>query len=387
MRHHPLLLLLLLFPSLVSPVFLDLDAQQTHSVLDGGRWRCTTSDLQVALADALGTNYSALGWLEAFVAPVASNLTGCEELFLTDLGAAHESLPPLAAALKAACADADRAKAMGLTRRQLGRLDLEGSELGDAGLGILAPAMGGCGSLTHLFLPANRVGDAGARALASSLLGPPPHASLRVLDLGSNRIGDDGAAGLQALLRLPAPEHTPVPLLELRLSENRIGPDGMRLIGDALRDNVQLSTLMLSGNPLGDEGGHALARALVSRKPGRPSALRRLYLGGTDLGDAGGLALLHALEQPHAPTLEVLVLEGNPRLSAAARRKLEGMAPWVVAQQPGAASSGSSSGGGGGGVEGAPAGAVILGAPASASSGVFVVAAAEGLAASAAYPN
>ena len=38
-------------------------------------------------------------------------------------------------------------------------------------------------------------------------------------------------------------------------------------------------------------------------------------------------------------------------------------------------------------MEGAPAGAVILGAPASASSGVFVVAAAEGLAASAAYPN
>lgn len=275
------------------------------------------------MVDAQMTNHTGLGWLDEFVAPVASNITGCEELYLPDLHGAHEWLAPLAAGLKLDCKSAEADLAVGLARRRLGTLDFEGSKLGDAGVGVLAPAVSSCASLTHLFLPASRVGDAGARALAGALLVPSPHAGLRVLDLSSNRVGDDGVAGLQALVRLPAPEITPVPLVELRLSENRIGPHGMHLLGDALRGNVLLHTLMLSDNPVGDEGGRALALALVARSPSWPSALRRVYLAGTNLTDAGALELLHALEQPHAPPLEVLVVEGNPGLSMATQRALE----------------------------------------------------------------
>ena len=93
----PLLLLLLLCAPLgVAPVFNDLDAQQPHSI-DGGRWRCQSSDLSEAMIQARMTNYTGLGWLDEFLAPVASNLTGCEELYLPGLHGAHEWLAPLAA--------------------------------------------------------------------------------------------------------------------------------------------------------------------------------------------------------------------------------------------------------------------------------------------------
>ena len=96
-----------------------------------------------------------------------------------------------------------------------------------------------------------------------------------------------------------------------------------RLIAESLRDNVHLEALFLSGNPFGDVGIAALARAFVSRKTGRNSALRKVYLVATSMTDAGAALLQHALEQPHAPALDTLALGRNPGLSVPARRALE----------------------------------------------------------------
>ena len=78
-------------------------------------------------------------------------------------------------------------------------------------------------------------------------------------------VRDFGADGIARLLT-PVPPISPVPLRELRLQGNRIGHVGAGLLAQSLRDNVLLETLMLSGNPLGDEGIIALANSLHARK-------------------------------------------------------------------------------------------------------------------------
>ena len=314
-------------------VLLDLDLERQVIGAHDGRWYCLQEDLEPALSDALATNFTGLGWSSDLVAPLTGNLTNCQHLYLDAFHGSRltSSMQPLAVALRAACSGGDggsaggegRGGGVGMGTRPLRILDLEGSVIEDQGTTELSPALAHCPTLTALHAPANRIGDVGARALATALVGPPPHPGLQVLDLHANRIGDYGADGLAMLLRLPAAEYVPVPLIELRLHDNRIGGHGTQLLAQSLRDNVHLETLMLSGNPIGDEGASWLAHALVSRKPGRNSVMRKLFLAATNLTDAGAKALQGALEQPHAPVLDTLVLDGNPGLSASARADLE----------------------------------------------------------------
>ena len=254
-----------------------------------------------------------------------SNLTGCEELVLDDLHGPSR-VTPLTFALKAKCG--------AVQPLQLRLLDLEGSTLEDDGLQAIAQAVSACQTISTLHLARNNIGDHGARALAEALLRDPaldaalgstkPHAGLQLLDLHSNHIADYGADGLANLLRLPAPPLVPVPLRELRLHDNRLGEGALRVLADALRDNVILETLMLSGNPAaGDAGIIALAHALHARRTGRDSALRRLFVARMNLTDASADALRMLLEKPNAPPLEHIAIDGNPMLSATARAALE----------------------------------------------------------------
>jgi hypothetical protein len=317
---HPLspllpLLLLSTRASAGSGALLDLDS--SHTVGYGERWRCSHDAIASALSDALQTNYTGLGWSPAFVEPVTGNLTGCRELIVDGMHDAA-SATALGIALQASCSTA--------AGPVLSMVDLEGSRLEDAGATALAAGLGACGSLHSLHAPSNRIGDLGARALAEALWGPPPHQGLRLLDLHDNDIGDFGAEGLARLLRLPSAPHAAVPLRELRLHDNRLGAGSFAALADALRDNVLLESLMLSGNPLAaDDGVAALTHALDanSRIPGRYSSLRRLYLARTNLTDVGGAHLRHLLSTPNAPPLEVLELGGNPLLSASLRTELE----------------------------------------------------------------
>ena len=310
-------------------VLLDIDAGRqpllaADNVL-GLRWRCAQSHIAPAIADALTTNYTGLGWSAAFVQPLLANLTGCRELALDDLHGAT-LLPPLATALATGCpevGDPDRPWEPARSAVPLRVLDLEGSLLEDAGAAGLGPMFPPCPTLEAVHAPANRISDDGARALAAALY-EPPHPGVRLLDLHGNNINDYGADGLARLLMLPAPPRTPVPLAELRIHRNRITAIGFRLLAEGLRDNVLLTTLMLSGNPGGDAGVVALADALVyNRHPDRPSALRRLYLTAVNISDVGARALLDALSQPNSPPLEALVLDGNPMVSAPLLEALE----------------------------------------------------------------
>lgn len=311
---------------LTSPAVLDFDhSNQVYA--NGERWRCLQSiDVDASIDDALQHNHTGLGWSEEFVQTAVSNLTGCQELVLDGLNDPLR-LPPLALAIKTACSDP-------YDPLQLRLVDLEGSVLEDDGLQMLAPAIGTCQTISSLHLPGNKIGDLGARALAGSLLRDPaidqavpgsrPHAGLRLLDLHANHISDLGADGLANLLRLPAPPIRPVPLSELRLHDNNLGVGALKVLADALRDNVLLETLMLSGNPAaGDAGVIALADALHARNAGRDSALRRLFLSRMNLTDTAVEALRLMLQQQNAPPLELITVDGNPRISVAAQSALQ----------------------------------------------------------------
>ena len=88
----------------------------------------------------------------------------------------------------------------------------------------------------------NRLGDAGAEALAGALAGAP---TLEELDLGSNCVGDAGARALAEALAADAS-----PLTWLGLGRNKISPAGGEALAAALEagGNSTLQTLELGGN-------------------------------------------------------------------------------------------------------------------------------------------
>ena len=151
----------------------------------------------------------------------------------------------------------------------------------------------------------NQVRDEGARALAESL---EAHSTLSTLDLNSNFVGDGGA---KAIARLLKGDSTAPALAELLLYDNRIGPHGARLLGEAAQQHPTLRLLHLNGNNVGDSGAKALAGAVKHAR-----ALDSLYLYSANVGESGAKALLDALKTPKPIPLRALELGGNPRIKA-----------------------------------------------------------------------
>jgi Leucine-rich repeat (LRR) protein len=112
-------------------------------------------------------------------------------------------------------------------------LSLTGCKISDEGAMYIANNFE---SLTALNLYANRIGDAGARAIASS----SHMAQLTSLNLSWNEIGE---AGAQAIAGSPNIKQ----LTSLNLSGNEIGDAGARAIAGSSH-MAQLTSLNLSGN-------------------------------------------------------------------------------------------------------------------------------------------
>ena len=66
-----------------------------------------------------------------------------------------------------------------------------------------------------------------------------------------------------------------VELLSLGLADNRIGDEGALALADLLRQSDTLQRLVLSGNEIGDEGGSKLVASLSQN-----CSLKGLYLAG-----------------------------------------------------------------------------------------------------------
>ena len=178
-------------------------------------------------------------------------------------------------------------------------------------------------------LTVERGGDAGgaairedgARILAGALTvlqlqswrGPSPCSSFRltVLQLQGNRIGAEGARILGWALRQCSS------LAELNLRDNAIGAEGAGSLVQVLGQCSALAVLNLAENGIGDEGARALAGLLR-----QCSSLVELKLESNDFGDEGAGSLAEALGQCSA--LAVLNL-GYNGIGAEGARRLAGV--------------------------------------------------------------
>ena len=102
---------------------------------------------------------------------------------------------------------------------------------------------------TELDLIGKKIGDAGAKALASDLLDAK---NLTSLSLSGNNIGEAGAAVLAAVL-------SRTNLTSLSLSGNKIGWVGAEVLANVL-PCTNLSTLYLGWNNIGEAGEAAILR-------------------------------------------------------------------------------------------------------------------------------
>lgn len=140
-------------------------------------------------------------------------------------------------------------------------------------------------NLVSLDLCRNAIADKGAAAAAAFLTATGASGSLRVLRLRDNRIGHAGAAALAQALARPG-----VLLSELDLGANGVGDEGAEAMAFMLTDACALERLWLDMNGVGPVGGLALAAALAA-----DSRLAFLSIVDNALGDAGVLALERAM--------------------------------------------------------------------------------------------
>lgn len=213
-------------------------------------------------------------------------------------------------------------------------LDLAENQIDDEGA-IYCAGKIAQSALHTLHLGDNKIGSEGAQALAKTL----PLTKIKVLDIGRNKIE---ACGMNALLVqshlqiLDLSENTKSPintleidldrssveyldlkqnllndnhLLEvaktlpkskvraLNLRDNRIGPQGVVKLSEAMPPSMNL--LNLRGNPIGDEGAIALSDA-IKRIP-----LETLNIGGCSLGVKGFQGIIDALPESQIHTLNL----------------------------------------------------------------------------------
>jgi hypothetical protein len=125
-------------------------------------------------------------------------------------------------------------------------LDLSFNNLAGAGAKVLAGSLGkrSCG-LQYLGLAGNKIDDAGAAAVAASLL---DNGTLTRLDLSRNHIGDDGATSLAQAL-------TKAELLHIAIGTNRFTAAGTTALLGAIATSpalldMDLSNLATSGRDI-----------------------------------------------------------------------------------------------------------------------------------------
>ena len=137
--------------------------------------------------------------------------------------------------------------------------------------------------------------------------------SVTELYIGSIHVGNTGASALAAALVRGA-----LPRLEwLSLSSTTIGDAGLVALAPALRRLPALESLILWGNPFGNEGLVALVAPPPPADAPPPTTrgltkLSKLDLDYTQVSDAGCATLTSALKGGALPALQEVGLEGIP---------------------------------------------------------------------------
>lgn len=142
-------------------------------------------------------------------------------------------------------------------------------------------------SLTELDLSRNSFALPGSLVLATVLRHLNPFASLSTIKLSGNPIGDQGVAALSSVL-LESPR---LPLTHLDVSAVGMGEPGAAALSKALAVFRSLCILNCDESSLGDAGAVSLGEALAVT----PSPLRMLFVQDCGIGNKGGRALSECL--------------------------------------------------------------------------------------------
>eukprot|EP00750_Incisomonas_marina_P003420 INCI13109.4.p1 GENE.INCI13109.4~~INCI13109.4.p1 ORF type:complete len:1178 (-),score=224.91 INCI13109.4:65-3598(-) len=195
------------------------------------------------------------------------------------------------------------------TNRMIHTLDLDNTGLLDEGAIVVLKSLAeNGGTLRHLYLNGNGLGQATAEVIAE-VLAPAdetaPPCALLTLMAGSNRWGDQGAIAISRGLK-----HNNT-IMRLSLQSSRIGLSGASALASAVAHHSSLASLNLGfakataalgelGNGIGDGGAKAFAVALRTN-----TSLRELDLIHNGISQKGVDFLLAALggapfsDEPH----------------------------------------------------------------------------------------
>jgi Ran GTPase-activating protein (RanGAP) involved in mRNA processing and transport len=204
-------------------------------------------------------------------------------------------------------------------------LSLRSCELSDEALDALGPALQEHPTLTSLDLSDNNLSGAGAEALVEHVLAPAePGKKRRVKsDVGVTQLESGDLVHLSWEVTKQA---TPTKinhgeivdgpgLRVLNLSENPLGVNGSRVIGEALGINTSLRSVAMRSVGLGPRGASNLSRFGIERNCGN---LATLDLRRNNIGNAGAAALAAGLKaNPGAITSLDLTSNGIGQVGAA----------------------------------------------------------------------
>ncbi|XP_061405523.1 ran GTPase-activating protein 1 isoform X2 [Lethenteron reissneri] len=178
--------------------------------------------------------------------------------------------------------------------------------------GVVVSAIEKCEHMEALSLEGNTIGVEAAKAIATALAEKPHFQRALWSDMFTGRLRTEIPPALTALGN--AMVTSGARLVELDLSDNAFGPDGVRACDTLLRSRAcfSLRTLRLNNCGMGIGGGKILAEALsechrASASEGKPLALRVFVAGRNRLENDGASALAKAfmamgsLEEVHVP--------------------------------------------------------------------------------------
>lgn len=134
-------------------------------------------------------------------------------------------------------------------------LDLSFNRMGYIGAMELAKVLARNGDLLHLNLEWNNFGSAGCRYLLAE--GLMNNNTIKTLNLSSCGLDDSCAPIFSRVIAENATE-------ELFVANNRLSSVGAEIIAKGLRNTSGLSSLVLDGNLLGDQGCNALLNVVLS---------------------------------------------------------------------------------------------------------------------------
>lgn len=135
----------------------------------------------------------------------------------------------------------------------------------------------------------------------------------KVVDLSQENLGIEAARMIGDALR----QNKSLEVLDL--SKNQLDDEGVRTLSEALQHNDTLQKIYLSNNNLGDETCRALSEALRSN-----STLKEVRLNGNNITDSGADILIEVLRNLNCTMLHIDV-QGNKNLNSDKKNELEAL--------------------------------------------------------------